>query len=112
MKHHCHAHGCTRAIPPKLFMCPPHWKALPTELKAAIWREYRPGQEKDKRASYRYLAVQQRAVAFSASQLGDHEAATKYIHSSEAFRQRAVEAGQGDPLEVVDRIIAARFRDK
>lgn len=52
-EHHCHAHGCTRAVPPKLFMCKSHWYALPKPVRDAVWREYRPGQERDKRPSDR-----------------------------------------------------------
>jgi hypothetical protein len=61
MTHHCHAHGCNRSVPPRMFACREHWFALSKEMQDAIWREYRSGQEVDKRPSLRYLAVQQLA---------------------------------------------------
>jgi hypothetical protein len=57
VKHHCHWPGCTVEVPPKLWGCKKHWYSLPAELRAAIWREYRPGQEIDKRPSQAYLDV-------------------------------------------------------
>lgn len=61
--HTCHAHACTRAVPPRMFMCRAHWFSLRKPIRDAIWNEYRSGQEIDKRPSLRYLAVQQRAIA-------------------------------------------------
>jgi hypothetical protein len=37
--------------------CRPHWYTLPAELRARIWRTYRPGQEKDQRPSRDYVEV-------------------------------------------------------
>jgi hypothetical protein len=37
--------------------CREHWFKLPKPLRDAIWREYRPGQEADKRPSKRYVAT-------------------------------------------------------
>jgi hypothetical protein len=55
MVHTCHAHGCEVRVPPKMFMCKRHWFSLRKPMRDAIWREYRPGQEDDKRASTRYM---------------------------------------------------------
>jgi hypothetical protein len=102
MPHTCHAHGCARAVPPRMFMCRDQWLALRSALRAAIWREYRPGQEIDKKASLRYLAVQQRAIAEVAFRPNDEQAATAaapYALRSQAFREKAIEAGLGDPLQ-------------
>jgi len=55
--HTCHWPGCTRAVPPKLWGCKPHWYALPKPLRDRIWATYRPGQEIDKRPSGDYLAA-------------------------------------------------------
>lgn len=101
MSHTCHAHGCTRRVPPAMFACKPHWFALRKPMRDAIWREYRPGQENDKKPSYRYLAVQRRAVAELAFKPNDEKSAhvaAGYILESEAFRLRAIETGAGDPL--------------
>jgi hypothetical protein len=100
--HLCHAHGCKIEIAPRLLMCPRHWFALPGKLRAAIWREYRPGQERDKGPSLRYMAVQRRAIGTLVFRPHDEEAArlaAPYLLEAEAFRQAAIEAGQGDPLE-------------
>lgn len=101
MTHLCHAHGCKKRVPPRMFACKDHWYALRKELRDAIWREYRPGQENDKKPSARYMAVQQRAVAELAFKPNDPEAAetcASFIVNSEAWRYRAIQAGEGDPL--------------
>lgn len=58
--HLCHAPGCTRTIPPRLFACPAHWRLVPRWLQAWLLKEYRSGQERDKKPSARYCAVQTR----------------------------------------------------
>ena len=59
--HICHAVGCTKKVPPKLFMCGYHWKLLPASLKRSIWRHYRPGQEVDKSPSHAYVVAAEAA---------------------------------------------------
>lgn len=100
--HYCHAHGCSRSIPPRLLMCAPHWYALPEKIRKAIWREFRPGQENDKRPSDRYMAVQRIAVAHSAFRPHDAEASTvaaRYVAEAIQWQERSVRNGHGDPLE-------------
>jgi len=100
--HTCHAHGCGTPVPPAMFMCRSHWYALRAPMRAAVWREYRRGQEVDKRPSARYLAVQQRAVGEVAFKPNDEQAAkdaAPYLIKSEYWRTRAISAGAGDPLE-------------
>ena len=102
MNHECHAHGCTKQVPPALFMCKQHWFALRKPLRDAIWREYRPGQEVDKQPSARYVAVQRRAVAELAFKPNDEEAAmisASYLQESEKWRAKAILDGDGDPIE-------------
>ncbi len=102
MSHTCHAHGCTKRVPPKMFACLQHWRALPVKIQRAIWREYRPGQERDKDASLRYLAVQRLAVAHTAFKPNDEEAAlvvAGYLQQALILAKQAVAAGLGDPLE-------------
>lgn len=55
--HTCHWPGCTKQVPPALWGCKPHWKALPTRLQNRIWAAYRPGQEIDRDVSADYLAA-------------------------------------------------------
>ena len=57
MSHHCHWPGCTKEVPPKLWGCLPHWKALPADLQRRIWATYVPGQEVTKTPSREYLEV-------------------------------------------------------
>lgn len=102
MRHHCHAHGCEAPVPPKMFMCAVHWRSLPKKLQDAIWREYRSGQERDKRPSLRYLAVQQRAVGALAFKPHDEAAAVAaapYLLRAQKYRLLAIASGQGDPLD-------------
>ena len=62
MPHHCHAEGCELIVPPKLLMCANHWFMVPKPLRDAVWRTYRPGQERDKRPSPEYLAAAKAAI--------------------------------------------------
>ena len=101
MAHTCHAHGCTKRVAAKMFMCAPHWWSLRKELRDAIWREYRPGQEKDKDPTARYMAMQRRAVAEVAFKPNDEKAAAisaRYILESEKWRKVAMANGEGDPF--------------
>jgi hypothetical protein len=59
--HRCHADGCEEQVPPAMFMCKPHWFKLPKGLRDRVWSAYRLGQEKDGRASERYLSVTREA---------------------------------------------------
>lgn len=61
-KHFCHATGCNMEVPPKLLMCLKHWRMVPREMRAAVWRHYRPGQEIDKKPSREYLVVMDKAI--------------------------------------------------
>ncbi len=56
-EHHCHAVGCTVAVPPKMHMCLTHWRMVPKLVQDLIWRHYRPGQEIDKQPSADYIAT-------------------------------------------------------
>ncbi len=110
MSHLCHAHGCYTAVPPKMFMCKPHWFALPVELRNAIWREYRPGQEITKNPSPRYMAVQKLAVAYVTFKPNDEKAAAtaaQYLFDAEVWRAAAIHEGKGDPLWFKDEQLAA-----
>ena len=98
MSHTCHAPDCKRLVLPRMFACKEHWDALSQNLRDAIWREYRNGQERDKRPSLRYLAVQQLACAHFAFRPFDEGAARRalpYIEGALAFRKRAIAEGLG-----------------
>lgn len=84
-----------------MFMCRGHWSRLPTPVQRAIYREYRPGQEKDKKPSTAYLAVQQWAIALVAFRPNDEQAAAtsaKYILGAAVCRTLAMSEGALDPL--------------
>jgi len=55
--HHCHAVGCSIEVPPKLHMCPKHWKMVPRPIQKLIWHHYREGQEIDKEPTVEYLMI-------------------------------------------------------
>jgi hypothetical protein len=102
VSHTCHAPGCNRLVPPKMFACKPHWFALPERIRSAIWREYRPGQELDKDPSLRYLAVQRLACAYSVFRAYDEKAvfsALGYVGEAMRYAKECVEEGLGDPIE-------------
>ncbi len=62
LQRRCSAHACDTAVAAKLFMCPKHWRMVPLDLQAAIWRAYRPSQEKDGKVSKAYWAAAQAAI--------------------------------------------------
>ncbi|HSR77591.1 MAG TPA: HIRAN domain-containing protein [Xanthobacteraceae bacterium] len=62
MQHACHWPGCEVETPPSLFMCRPHWHALPRALRRAVWDAYRKGQERDKDPSREYVAAARAAL--------------------------------------------------
>ena len=64
MSHTCHAHACKKFVPPAMFMCRPHWFQLPANLRDAIWKHYRRGQELDKKPTRSYLAVSNYCIGF------------------------------------------------
>lgn len=49
MSHTCHAIGCNRQCPPRMLMCRLCWRRVPKHLQKAVYANYRPGQEIDKR---------------------------------------------------------------
>ena len=55
--HNCHWPGCPKQVPPAMWGCKEHWFRLPAELRAKIWKAYRPGQEVDLLPSPEYLDV-------------------------------------------------------
>ena len=62
--HTCHATGCTRQVPPRMFMCGPHWYRLPPAHRSAIWATYVPGQEIRKDPTPEYLDAARVAIAY------------------------------------------------
>lgn len=70
MSHLCHAKRCRTTVPPKMFMCRPHWFMVPLALRSRIWAEYVPGQEIRKDPTREYLAVTFEAIAYVAAKEG------------------------------------------
>lgn len=81
--HTCHAEGCQRTVKPSLFMCREHWRMVPPALQQRIWRHFRPGQEKDKRASTQYLDAARESVAA----VKEFEDRLEKRHAREGLRQ-------------------------
>ena len=55
--HHCHWPGCERQVPPAVWGCRKHWYSLPIDLRTAIWKAFRPGQEVKGTPSTSYIAA-------------------------------------------------------
>jgi len=66
--HTCHWPGCTKRVAPALWGCMAHWMKLPQELRNAIWRAYRPGQEKDKTPSPEYVRAMEATIAWASQE--------------------------------------------
>jgi len=64
MRHPCHWPNCPVEVPPKMWGCKKHWFRLPKVYRDAIWRTYRPGQEKDKNPSAEYMRVVEQVYAW------------------------------------------------
>lgn len=105
--HHCHARSCTRRVPPKMLMCAPHWRMVPTGLQRAVWRTYVPGQEITKTPTRTYLAAADAAIrAVAAAEQMSRSARCWRGDTSAAGLERAVDAGQ---LTADDAATVARF---
>jgi hypothetical protein len=70
MSHTCHARACKVPVPPKLLMCPKHWKLVPRLEQAQVWAHYRPGQEIDKTPTKKYLDAADAAIRAVAQKEG------------------------------------------
>ena len=65
--HACHAKGCTKNVPPRMFMCFHHWRMVPKTMQNAVWTNYVPGQEQRKDPTDEYLRVTREAIEFVAA---------------------------------------------
>lgn len=70
MAHTCHATGCTKNVPPEMFMCKKHWFSLPKSMRNAIWATYRPGQCDDWNITHEYAEAARTAVCYLAQKEG------------------------------------------
>lgn len=62
MDHHCHAKNCKTACEPEKLMCLKHWRMVPKDIQAMVWRHYRPGQCNDKRPSAEWMRAATMAI--------------------------------------------------
>lgn len=60
--HHCHARNCKVSIPPRLLMCPKHWRMVPRRIQNNVNRNYRRGQEIDKNPTMEYMGAAKDAI--------------------------------------------------
>lgn len=97
MKHVCHAAACSIEVPPRMLMCRAHWALVPQDVQRAVWREYREGQEDDKKPSLAYLAVQRLAVMLVAQREGRYAESSTAGLEAELYRSKA-RAGGPDPF--------------
>lgn len=68
--HLCHAKGCPVTVPPKLLMCPTHWRMVPPAAQRAVWATYVKGQEIRKDPTDAYLAAADAAILAVAKKEG------------------------------------------
>lgn len=74
-EHTCHARGCEASVPPRMFMCKPHWSSLPGVLRKAVLDAYRPGQERRRDPSRAYLEAARNARDWLSREESGREAA-------------------------------------
>lgn len=102
MSHTCHAEGCAKPVPPRMFSCARHWRMVPVKLQRALWREYRDGQEDRKDPSRRYLVVQALCRAAIARREGrDHTAPLESLRRMLTMARKA-RPGLVDPATLTD----------
>ena len=120
MGHTCHAEGCTREVPPKLFACLPHWRMVPNWLQKALWGVYQHGQEDTKVVTPQYIAVQIRCRIAIAEAEGNMGMATRLREILDAHLLRKA-VGAEDPLRELspeervrafDAAVQRRFREQ
>ncbi len=62
MSHKCHALACNVNVPPRLLMCPRHWRKVPKKLQSDVWSFYVSGQEIRKNPTLDYLMAAWTAI--------------------------------------------------
>jgi hypothetical protein len=93
LPHYCHAIGCSKRVPPRVWSCRPHWFALPKAIRDKIWEHYRPGQEITKTPTREYMYWFYPAQAWLAAKEGqtqtaEYAAALRFITRFEATASR------------------------
>lgn len=69
-EHTCHALGCSKRVPPRMWGCPKHWRLVPADLQHELWATYRSGQENTMTPSAAYLRAAAACVQAVASREG------------------------------------------
>ena len=70
-EHTCHIPTCPTLVPPRMLMCWPHWKRVPSLLRRMVYATYRDGQERDKSPSQEYLRAVLAAITHIVHLEGD-----------------------------------------
>ena len=87
MDHVCHAEGCETRVPPRLLMCPMHWRMVPHQVQRRVWAAYVPGQEVRKDPTRAYMAAHHLAIAAVAAREGRTEAARRNVEASKLYER-------------------------
>ena len=66
VEHVCHAMSCSARVRPEYLMCSRHWRLVPSDLQAKVWRRYRRGQCDDKSPSAEWHAAANSAIRWVA----------------------------------------------
>lgn len=91
-RHHCHWPGCERQVPPAAWGCRGHWYSLPIDIRNAIWKAFRPGQEISGRPNEAYIAAARAAQNWIAA---NHPNTTGAPHAPQQQAPQAVPAQAG-----------------
>ena len=62
MGHKCHIPECGTRVPPTMLICRKHWDQVPNNLRAEVYRTYRPGQCSSGRPSVEWLKAARYAI--------------------------------------------------
>lgn len=61
-EHACHVAGCQTKTPPRLLMCPQHWKKVPRSLQEAVTRTYNARSKERDETWLPWLAAARAAI--------------------------------------------------
>jgi len=78
--HTCHATGCDKRVPPKMFACRYHWFLLPLFMRNTIMLTYRDGQCDDWMPSRKYCEAAKAAVEWLAKKENREPDVRVYVH--------------------------------
>lgn len=93
-KHKCALPSCTEQVPLRMLMCLAHWRLVPPDEQAAVWKAYRNRHRGGQYEGDYYNAVKAAVASV--------EAAKRRAFAAVEERMRSQAQGQHARLDVLD----------